>query len=458
MTGLHGAFNNAIAGVKTQSVKFGSIADNIANAATVGYKKSSVNFGDMVGTYLKPNFQVGGGVGLDVRQNITLAGSLQLSNNATSLGLDGKGMFAVTNLTTADGKTVSPLGSLAVTRKGDFAVDKKGNLVNSAGYALLGVAIPSPFAVGTAAKPPTGLISPADLLAAKNAKAQLPPNTELGAGKLVPVSIPTEAMIAASQTLNAYIGVNLPAETAPGSSTVYSDKFSIINSQGVSKLVDVSYRRVATATADGKGGTWEASLSGTGVTPATITLHFDSSGKITSPASGAVTVDGTAVTVHFDGYNAGNSSPPSTMFDGDYASLGAFTDGRAKGSSVGFEIDETGIVTQHFSNGISLPRFQIPVASSINIDGLEAVSGDAFVASNTSGAITLSLSTAGVAAGVATASGSDSTFAQGVLEASNVDIAEEFTNMIKTQNAYATNAKVLTTLNEMEGVASKLGQ
>ena len=337
-------------------------------------------------------------------------------------------------------------------------MDKNGNLVNSAGYTLLGIAIPSPFAVGTVANPPTGLISPAALLAAKNAKAQLQPNTELGAAKLVPVSIPRDAMIAASQSLNAYIGVNLPAETAPGSSTVYTDKFSIINSQGVSKLVDVTYRRVATATPDGKGGTWEASFAGAGVTPATVTLNFDSGGKIISPASGAVTVDGSAITVSFDGYDAGNAVAPSTMFDGNYASLGAFSDGRVMGASVGFEIGETGIVTQHFSNGITLPRFQIPLASCINIDGLEALSGDAFVASNTSGTITLSFSTAGATAGGTTVSGNSSTISQGSLEASNVDIAQEFTEMIKTQNAYATNAKVLTTLNEMEGVASKLGQ
>ncbi|MDI9409414.1 MAG: flagellar hook-basal body complex protein [Candidatus Pacebacteria bacterium] len=462
MVGLHGAFNNALMGVQTQSQKFGVIADNIANASTVGYKKTTANFGDMVGTYRKPSYQIGGGVGMDVRQSISMGGSLQLSNNSSNLALSGKGMFAVTSLTANNGTTVSPLGSYAVTRKGDFSPNKDGNLVNSAGFTLLGVAIPTAIKVGTVRKPPTDLISAAVINSAANAKASLNDGTPLDGGGLVPVTVPADALIAASRTSNVYIGVNLPSETAPGGAApadLFTDKIAVIGADGVDKLIDVSYRRLATATPDGRGGTWEASFSGAGVTPTTVTINFNSSGYAISPAQGVVTVDGQAVTMHYDGYNSEAVVPASTMFDGQYSSIGTFNDGRPQGMSVGYSIDEVGVVTQIFSNGISIPRFQIPIADCINIDGLEAISGNAFIASQTSGAITVSLSSAGLTrSAFSDGSGSETTMAQGIIEASNVDIAEEFTEMIKTQNAYASNAKVLTTLNEMEGVNSRLGQ
>jgi flagellar hook protein FlgE len=96
-------------------------------------------------------------------------------------------------------------------------------------------------------------------------------------------------------------------------------------------------------------------------------------------------------------------------------------------------------VTALFDNGVRRPVFQIPIATFINPNGLESLTGNAWIETDVSGAYTLR--TAGQAGSGTVASAS--------LEASTVDLGEEFTVMITTQRAYSAAAKIITTSDQM---------
>jgi flagellar hook protein FlgE len=114
-------------------------------------------------------------------------------------------------------------------------------------------------------------------------------------------------------------------------------------------------------------------------------------------------------------------------------------DGAKFGNFAGVSIGTDGIVTALFDNGVRKPVFQIPVATFVNPNGLEARTGNTYIETDTSGSYTLR--TAGEAGSGQVASAS--------LEASTVDLGEEFTSMIITQRAYSAAAKIITTSDQM---------
>ncbi|MBI2239737.1 MAG: flagellar hook-basal body complex protein [Magnetospirillum gryphiswaldense] len=128
-----------------------------------------------------------------------------------------------------------------------------------------------------------------------------------------------------------------------------------------------------------------------------------------------------------------------TQLDGDYQLSYWSQNGAKFGNFAGVSIGSDGVVTALFDNGVTRPVFQVPVATFVNPNGMQSLSGNVFIATDYSGEPTLR--TAGSAgAGQVNASS---------LEASTVDIGEEFTTMIVTQRAYSAAAKIITTADEM---------
>ena len=111
----------------------------------------------------------------------------------------------------------------------------------------------------------------------------------------------------------------------------------------------------------------------------------------------------------------------------------------AIGSLSGVTVDGDGIVTAQFSNGLATKVFKLPIATFTNPDGLTAISGNAYAASNDSGRPTIGEAKLGGAGSVQSKA----------LESSTVDLATEFTNLITTQRAYSASAKIITTASEM---------
>jgi flagellar hook protein FlgE len=102
-------------------------------------------------------------------------------------------------------------------------------------------------------------------------------------------------------------------------------------------------------------------------------------------------------------------------------------------------MSDTGVLYGVFDNGQRRALFEIPVANVTNPDQMRSVNGNAYIATLESGSVTLNKA---MSNGVGSVS-------SGVLEGSNVDIAQELTDLIQTQRAYSSNAKIITTSDEM---------
>lgn len=128
-----------------------------------------------------------------------------------------------------------------------------------------------------------------------------------------------------------------------------------------------------------------------------------------------------------------------TQFAGDYNVVSSIQNGAALGLRTGVSIDEEGYVIAQFSNGQSKAIYRLPIATFANINGLNPKTGNVFSESDASGSYNLREAGSGGAGSVAA----------GSLEASNVDLAEEFSQMIVTQRAYSANTKVISAADQM---------
>lgn len=178
-------------------------------------------------------------------------------------------------------------------------------------------------------------------------------------------------------------------------------------------------------------------------------LNFDSQGSPSSINIATVEITG------FDNGAADMDSVASDRITMDFGTIGgkngmtqngtefspAFIqqNGSRFGTFAGVSISPEGLVTALFDNGDTRPIYQIPIATFTNPNGLEGRSGNVWNASEASGDYTLR--TAG--------NGSAGVVTQASLEASTVDIGEEFTNMIVVQRAYSASTKIISTADQM---------
>ena len=128
-----------------------------------------------------------------------------------------------------------------------------------------------------------------------------------------------------------------------------------------------------------------------------------------------------------------------SQFDSDYNVSFVFQNGAEVGSMVGVTIDEDGFVIGNFSNGESQRIYKLPVAQFANVNGLAPLTGNAYFASEEAGVV--NLREAGT--------NGQGTIVSGALESSNVELAEELTDMIVSQRAYQASTRVISTTDEL---------
>jgi flagellar hook protein FlgE len=158
-------------------------------------------------------------------------------------------------------------------------------------------------------------------------------------------------------------------------------------------------------------------------------------------ANGAEAMDGsTTISPKVDLF-LGNTdlADGMTQLSGSYQVTYITQDGAKFGNFSGVSIGDDGVVTALFDNGVRRPVFQIPVSTFVNPNGLQALTGNTFIETDTSGAYTLRTAKEAGAGSISAAA----------LEASTVDLGEEFSNMIITQRAYSASAKIITTADQM---------
>jgi flagellar hook protein FlgE len=137
--GIFDALNTAVGGLQSQSFALQNISGNIANASTTGYKGINTTFEDLIPNSTTPNKQAAGGVTAFSQQTITTQGTVSTTTIGTNMAINGDGFFSVQKPTSITDNVPVFAGVTDYTRRGDFQVNANGNLVNGAGYYLMGV-------------------------------------------------------------------------------------------------------------------------------------------------------------------------------------------------------------------------------------------------------------------------------------------------------------------------------
>jgi flagellar hook protein FlgE len=375
------------------------VANNLANVNTYGYKASRVSFQDQFSQTMwngsAPNDELGGvnpaQIGLGVRlgtisPNFT-QGALQSTGRNTDLAIQGDGFFIYNNVVTQ-----------YYSRDGALELDADGYLVNGAtGQRIQGwmATVNGPTATVDTGTPVVGI--------------QLPLGSTL-----------------ARKTEDASLIGNLDSTFDPADS--YDMTVGVYDSLGVPQSVTITFQH----TGDNQ---WDWTASGTGVSGGG-TLTFDTSGQYTG-GSADVTI-------------TGSNGAEDTVFTLDLSTLTqlatnndvslANQNGLAAGSFSSFFVTPaSGEIYGVYSNGMQQLIGQLAMANFVNPSGLTKVGENLFQVGANSG--DPAIGTAGT--------GGRGTVASGYLEGSNVDLGQEFTNMILAERGFQASSRVITTSDEM---------
>jgi flagellar hook protein FlgE len=393
---------SGISGLRANQTMMDVTGNNIANVNTVGFKSSSVVFQDTLSQLLQgaktPVDGAGGSnpaqVGLGVKvagisQNFG-QGAAQTTGRATDMMIQGDGFF----IQKANGQNL-------YTRGGALSFDGLGQLVTPTGAIMQGWVADA-----------NGVI-----------------NTN---GPTADIRLPLGATLAPKVTENVFLKGNLPGDAADA--TALQTSVDVYDQLGTAHTLAITWTK-----GTGTPPTWTVDITdqSAAVPPApapsvgTGSITFNADGSLpTPPPTITATVDGQTVTIDaaaMSGY-AGQSS------------LGVDSqDGFAAGSLQGFSIGPDGVLTGVFSGGRTQALGQLALATFSNPGGLIKAGDSTYQSSANSG-----LAQVGTPG-----SGSRGELAGGVLEMSNVDLAQEFTNLIIAQRGFQANSRVITASDEI---------
>ncbi|WP_141992172.1 flagellar hook protein FlgE [Bacillus sp. B4EP4a] len=406
---------SGISGLKNLQTKLDVIGNNVANVNTYGFKKSRVTFSDAMnqtvsgasaaiankgGTNSK---QIGLGSTIATIDTIHTQSSLQTTGRDLDLGISGDGYFVV-----------KQGDSLSYTRAGNFYLDDNGTLVNANGLKVQAYKVD------------------------ENGKR----SKTIG-----DVAVNVNAILPAIATTKISVSGNLAADAIDG--TVFSQQMKVVDENGKEQTANIYFQK----NGDDK---WElfdeepAALGDTSTTkPKPFTsVNFDANGQIVAADK---TQSGQTINISSgkedDSDTAVDESVQKVNLDFDFSNLtqvkGSTTalvnpDGNKEGKLESFNIGASGEINGVYSNGLITTLGQLAVAKFSNASGLTKTGGNTFQESINSG--TANINIAGEGRGV---------IASGSLEMSNVDLSEEFTEMIVAQRGFQSNSRIITTSDEI---------
>jgi flagellar hook protein FlgE len=447
--GIFGALTTAVGGLRAQSFALENISGNIANSQTTSFKRTDTSFSDLVSDSTL-NQQKSGGVIASSRATNTIQGDIQASSVDTFMAINGDGYFAVQKPSGfPDGSPVFT-GNELYTRRGDFQMDKDGFLVNGSGYYLEAVTI-DPVSGNVSGSVPTVLQVSNDFLPAQQTTtieyranlASVPlthnfssttPNSEL----LNPADFTTDPTIAGGGIVTGADQQTFVDESITGGAV------TVFDPQGNAVNVQLRWAKVDSINTTGTD-TWElfylTDSAATGANPAWLNVgtqyKFDVNGQM-SPAVPGVTINNLTVDGHVIGdVNINHGANGMTQFADSNGIMRVNVlsqNGYAAGSLNSVSINDKGRVVASYSNGRTLDLAEIPLVSFNGDNSLKSFDGGAFQATDESGPAIF---------------GASGDIVSKSLENSNTDIADEFTKLIVTQQAYAANTKIVTTANDM---------
>ncbi|WP_269581110.1 flagellar hook protein FlgE [Roseibium sp. Sym1] len=452
--GIYGAINSAVSGLAAQATALENISGNVANSQTTGFKRLDTTFSDLVsgGGSIQAQ-QVSGTTFATSRATNTVQGDITSVDVDTYMAINGEGYFVVTKASdVVDGSTTFA-DETYYTRGGDFERDKEGYLINASGYYLQGFPLDPDTGNAIGDNPTVIQIENQPLAASATTlvdyQANLPrvPDTTNYDGTdedtaLLDVGVGTGNIAVADEQ------DFLDSSISGGSITIY-------NQNGTAMNVEVRYAKTVNYDSVGPvNDEWSMYIStGGDATDAWYDvgdIEFDTTGEMTALTAGAMT--GTAVNGTSDGFTItnltiGSTTAASVEFsfangsltqfsdpDGTASSVALDQDGYPAGELTGVAVDDAGRVVASYSNNQQRAVYQIPLATFEAEQNLQRVDGAAFAATASSGDPDLS--------------GGGQILAK-KLELSNADIADEFSKLIITQQAYSANSRIVTSADEM---------
>lgn len=427
-------------GMNGAQTKLNVVADNIANMNTVGFKQSRVNFADIYYNTLSsgsaPSSNLGGinprqiGTGVRAAEIIRdfTGGSSVATGISTNLAIKGNGFFTVQNGN----------NELLYTRAGNFSVDAEGYLVLPNGYKALGTEdqrsstgsqtpIQIPVMIQTQTIPNAG--------AGDKTLSELNGNVAITSGTIEVVvgNQTTPVNIDANATLNDVVaalnGVNgVTATLTDGQIDVRADDGSkVVLNNGTSNFVTQT------------GLTWNDATNSV----ESKTLDYQQIVRTGTDVANSQKV--TAVDIHEDGilevtYANGDKLTAIANPEDETKLIFRYTTGSPSVNITGDDLDITGVAEP--------ANFQLQMANFVNPDGLVAVGSNAYKEGPNSGSALYG----------SVSAGAFGTVNSGEYEGSNVDLAEQFADMIISQRMLEANSRVFNTASNILQTISYLGQ
>lgn len=388
-----------ISGLRTHQQMMDVTGNNIANVNTTGFKSSTAVFQDALSQTLKAAgapqngqggtnpAQVGLGVQLSSISTNFGQGSAQVTGRSTDLMINGDGFFVVDNG-----------GEQMYTRAGAFSFDSEGKLVNPSGAVVQG----------------WGAVDGA-----------VDTNSPIGN-----ITLPIGTLLDPKATDAASFGGNLPGDMT--STTPITTSITTYDEKGNEVVLSAKFTKVTSTN-------WTVAISD-GTTTQNATIDFGATGGTPNVTAGGVAGK---IAVKLDRPGAGTDVTVDlsklTSFAGQNTLAPLTQNGSAIGSLTSFSISGGGELIGVFSNGMKSTLGQLAMASFSNPTGLEKSGESMYRGSVNSGEAAL-----GVAG-----SGGRGQLQGGSLEMSNVDLGQEFTNLIIAQRGFQANSKVISTSDEL---------
>jgi flagellar hook protein FlgE len=383
---------SGVSGLRAHQTMLDVVGNNIANVNTTGFKASSVEFEDTLSQALKAAGAPQGAQGGTNPAQVGLGVEVAAINTSFTQGPAETTGVSTDLMIQGDGFfMVNDGGQQVYTRDGAFTFDQNGNLTTANGGMVQG---------WTAVN---GVV-----------------NTS---GATAGIKLPLGSSMPPTATDSAVLAGNLPAD---GSGTPPTNDLKVYDAKGV--LVDATL----TYKYDIASKTWSLNFNdpSAATQPAAIPLAFNPDGTISTASPVSVTLNGQTVKLDISGI---------TAFGGANTAEVVSSTGNAMGSLASYSISPDGTIEGVFTNGMKQPLGQIALATFNNPSGLSKVGNSEYAESVNSGQA--QVGSAGT--------GSRGQLASGELEGSNVDLSQEFSNLIIAQRGFEANSKVITTSDEV---------
>lgn len=422
---ISSSLNAGVAGLNANATRLATIADNIANSDTFGYRRAETGFHSLVIPSSGHAYSAGG-VRSHVERMVDDGGALITTNNPTDLAVQGRGMLPVANVFQLENGDRP--GKMLMTPTGAFRPDNQGRLVTDSGLVLLGW--------------------PANADGSVN---EFPRDTVQG---LEPVRLNLNTLTG-EVTTRIGLGVNLPATSTEAGSDGSTHRLSVEYFDNIGSSENLNFEFTSTVPEEGRSNAWTMRIYDSADGPDPIgeyVLQFDdgraakgtlhavtrTSGGDYDPETGKMIVEVAGGPMEID---IGRPGDPSGMTQRSdiFAPQAITKDGSAVGNMIGATVDADGFVYARYDTGVIKTIYQVPLVDVPNLNGLRVSSYETYAPSTASGSFYMWNAGDGPTGDVVPYARQESA----------TDVAAELTSMIQTQRAYSSNARVIQTVDEI---------